>query len=217
MKKLFFLSLLVLTTPALAQDIACKVVGVSDGDTITCLTSSNSQIKVRLNQIDAPETKQDFGTQSKKSLSDMVFGKQVVVKSTGKDRYGRTLGELYIGNTNINKQQVANGMAWAYREYLTDRDYLVLESSARARKIGIWSEPNPIYPSDFRKQAKNQNNLPAPSRPTITGNQSSGYSCVRKTCKAISTCQEAYHQLNVCGNSSLDRNNDGIPCENICR
>lgn len=217
MKKLFFLSLLVLTTPALAQDIACKVVGVSDGDTITCLTSSNTQIKVRLNQIDAPESKQAFGTQSKKSLSDMVFSKQIIVKSTGTDRYGRTLGEIYIDNVNVNKKQVANGMAWAYREYLTDQDYLVLESNARARKIGIWSEPNPIYPSDFRKQAKNQNNLPAPSRPTITGNQSSGYSCVRKTCKAISTCQEAYHQLNVCGNSGLDRDNDGVPCENICR
>lgn len=217
MKKLFLLSLLAFAAPALAQDIACKVVGVSDGDTITCLTSSKTQIKVRLNQIDAPESKQAFGTQAKKSLSDMVFNKQIIVKSTGTDKYGRTLGELYIGNININKQMVAEGMSWAYREYLTDRDYLVLESSARAKKIGIWSEPNPIYPSDFRKQAKNKNSSPAPSRPTIISNQSSGYSCVRKTCKAISTCQEAYHQLNVCGNSSLDRDNDGVPCESICK
>lgn len=57
--------LLLLSTPALAQDIACKVVGVSDGDTITCLTSAHNQIKVRLNQIDAPESKQAFGAKSK--------------------------------------------------------------------------------------------------------------------------------------------------------
>lgn len=220
MKKLFF-SLLLFATPALAQDIACKVVGVHDGDTITCLTSSNNQMKVRLNQIDAPESRQAFGTQSKKSLSDMVFGKQVVVKSTGKDRYGRTLGEIYIDNVNVNKKQVANGMAWAYRQYLTDRDYLVLESAARARKIGIWSEPNPVYPSDFRKQARPvSDSTPAHnSTPSIVNRATNGsFSCsVRKTCGQINTCAEARHQLNVCGNSGLDRDNDGVPCESICR
>lgn len=214
-KLLIALALITLGTSAYAEN--CKVIAVSDGDTITCLNSNQAQFKVRLNQIDAPESHQAFGAQSKKALSDLVFGKIVEIKSTGTDKYGRTLGEIYIDNVNVNKKQVANGMAWAYREYLTNRDYLVLESSARARKIGIWSEPNPIYPSDFRKQAKNQNSSPAPSRPTITGNQSSGYSCMRKTCKAISTCQEAYHQLNVCGNSSLDRDKDGVPCESLCR
>lgn len=207
----------------LAWAESCKVVGVSDGDTITCLSGNQAQFKVRLNQIDAPESTQAFGTQAKKSLSDMVFGKVVEIRSTGKDRYGRTLGELYIGNININKQMVAEGMAWVYREYLTDQEYLIAESGAKAQKLGLWSEPNPIYPSDFRRATKtarqNGTALPkssAPAKSLVAPSSSSG-SCARKTCKQISSCGEARHQLTVCGNRSLDRDNDGVPCESLCR
>lgn len=218
-KLLIALALITLGTSAYAEN--CKVIAVSDGDTITCLNTNQAQFKVRLNQIDAPESHQSFGTQSKKALSDLVFGKIVEIKSTGTDKYGRTLGEIYIDNVNVNKKQVANGMAWSYREYLTDQDYLVLESNARARKIGIWSEPNPVYPSDFRKQARPvSDSTPVHnSTPSIVNRATNGsFSCsVRKTCGQINTCAEARHQLNVCGNSSLDRDKDGVPCESLCR
>lgn len=71
------------------------------GDTITVLVNKES-IKVRLEGIDASESKQSFGTQSKQALSEMVFGKQVTIKKTGDDRYGRTLGVVMFGNVDAN-------------------------------------------------------------------------------------------------------------------
>ena len=77
-----------------------KVVGIKDGDTVTILSSDATgkhQIRVRLNEIDAPEKSQDYGKASKKALSDLIFGKTIIVVSKGKDGYGRTLGTLYLG------------------------------------------------------------------------------------------------------------------------
>lgn len=74
------------------QTITGKVIGVSDGDTITILDSGNRQHKIRLEGIDAPESNQAFGSRAKQSLSDLVFGKTVTVTSRKKDRYGRVLG-----------------------------------------------------------------------------------------------------------------------------
>ena len=139
-----------------ASNINCKVVGITDGDTLTCLTSSKQQIKVRLNQIDAPKSKQAFGTASKKQLSDYVFGKDVTLKSSGTDRYKRTLAEVFYNNQNINKRMVASGYAWAYRQYLTDNDYLKLEATAKQKKLGLWLDKNPIYPSRYRQLKLNK-------------------------------------------------------------
>jgi hypothetical protein len=52
---------------------------------------------------------------------------------------------------------------------------------------------------------------------TAIPQSSSGYSCnCAKTCPALS-CEEAYYQLNNCGCSARDGDNDGIPCEAQCR
>lgn len=85
-----------------------KVVGVSDGDTITVLDESNKSTKVRLEGIDAPESGQDFGTQAKKALSDKVFGKDTQVEWREKDKYGRTLGHVFIDGHWINKERTSN-------------------------------------------------------------------------------------------------------------
>src|SRR5260221_14155880 len=101
------LLILLLPLAALAQratTLTGKVVGVTDGDTITVLDAEKHQHKVRLEGIDAPESGQPFGTQAKKALSDKVFGKEVSVKETGKDKYGRTLGHVYVGKQNINRE-----------------------------------------------------------------------------------------------------------------
>lgn len=136
------------------QRTACYVVGISDGDTLTCLTQTQEKIRVRLHQIDAPEKSQDFGNVAKQALSNKVFNKNVELKIADIDRYGRTVAEIYLNNQNINKQMVAEGMAWAYREYLTDQDYARLESVAKENRVGLWSMSNPIYPSQFRKNQK---------------------------------------------------------------
>lgn len=109
-----FLGLVILSlfTPNAVVAVTGKVVGVHDGDSLTLLTSENVQIKVRLECIDAPELQQPFGVASKKALSDLVFDKTVRLEETGKDRYKRTLGNIYIGETSVNPSMVEKGMAW---------------------------------------------------------------------------------------------------------
>lgn len=139
------------------QQVHCKIIKISDGDTATCLTDDKVQLKIRLWQIDAPENGQAFGKVAKKSLSDLIFGKYVMLKVHQQDRYGRTVGEIYLGQQNINKQMVKNGMAWAYKEYVKDQEYLSLENTAKRQKLGLWIDKNPVYPSHYRKQkAQNQ-------------------------------------------------------------
>lgn len=200
-------------------DVECKVVGVSDGDTITCLENGHDQIKVRLNQIDAPEKAQDFGNASKKALSALVFGKVVGLKTNGKDKYKRTLAEVFIDGKNVNKEMVRTGYAWAYKEYLTDNEYSELERLAQSNSLGLWSMPDPIYPSDFRhgkrKEAKPK---AAPVAPNLgVGKPSKGFTCSGKRfCREMNSCEEAQFYLNKCGVRRLDGDNDGIPCESLC-
>lgn len=138
------------TAQSQTQNIDCRVVAVADGDTITCLSSYNQQLRIRLHQIDAPEYGQDFGTRSKQHLSQMVFDKTVQVQIVGKDQYNRWLGTIYHNNQNINKLMVNDGMAWAYKKYVIDDDFIKLEKQARSAKRGLWAHPNPIYPATFR-------------------------------------------------------------------
>lgn len=231
MKKLLILTFAVLlSSTAIAQ--TCTVVGVADGDTLTCLTRAKQQIKVRLNQIDAPEKRQPYGTAAGKKLSDLVFGKTVDLRSSGTDKYNRTLAEVYLGNTNINKEMVKAGYAWAYRQYMTDSQYLTLENQARAARLGLWADPNPIYPSDYRHGSKATANTSTPSYPATprqqpsytytrqptTSNSSSGFTCgSKRVCAEMTSCAEARYYLTQCGLSRLDGDNDGVPCEKLCR
>jgi len=136
----FVFSLLLLaTTPTLAATLSGKVVSVADGDTITILTPDKEQVKIRLNEIDAPEKDQPYGQKSKQSLSDLVFGKDVSVEWQKTDKYQRTLGRVFVGDTDVNLQQVKNGAAWAYTQYLTDDRIKQAEDEARAAKVGLWA------------------------------------------------------------------------------
>lgn len=134
-----FALLLLATTPTLAATLSGKVVAVADGDTITILTPDKEQVKIRLNEIDAPEKDQPFGQSSKKALSDLVFGKDVSVEWNKTDKYKRTLGRVFIGDTDVNLQQVKNGAAWAYTQYLTDDRIKQAETEARNAKAGLWA------------------------------------------------------------------------------
>ena len=131
-----------------------NVVGVTDGDTITVLDDDNVTHKIRLMHIDAPESNQDFGTQAKKSLSEKVFNRHVRVEWSEKDRYERTLGEVFIDDRWINKEIVSDGFAWHYRQYSGDTEIAAAESSARSKRVGLWSHNNPIAPWDFRRGAR---------------------------------------------------------------
>ncbi|XXQ67425.1 thermonuclease family protein [Neisseriaceae bacterium B1] len=144
----------VMGLPLMAMaDIACRPVAISDGDTFTCLTDDKQQVRVRLNQIDAPEKSQAFGQKAKAQLSGLIWQKNIRVVVQDTDRYGRKVADVFVGHTNVNKQMVASGYAWAYRQYLSwgERSaYLQLEAQAKAAKRGLWHDPNPIYPSAYR-------------------------------------------------------------------
>ena len=196
-------------------DTQCKVVSVADGDTLTCLSTKKEPIKVRLNQIDAPEHKQDFGKAAKKALSGYVFGKNVSLKTNGRDKYGRIIAEVYLDGTNINKAMVKNGHAWAYREYVTDNEYLELEKAARSQSKGLWSQPNPIYPSEFR-HGERLHNVTKEVKPKVSVSGGKFICSGKRFCREMRSCAEARFYLNQCGVSRLDRDNDGIPCESLC-
>jgi endonuclease YncB( thermonuclease family) len=151
--------LLLLCLPALAQTkvLEGKVIAVADGDTITILDSGNKQHRIRLLGIDAPERSQDFGTNAKQHLSDLVFGKQVAVRYDKTDQYRRTLGKVMLDDRDVNREMLRAGLAWHYKYYerdqlSQDRDVYSFEE-ARARKLGLglWSQAGPTPPWDFRR------------------------------------------------------------------
>ena len=134
-----------------------QVVKVSDGDTITVLTNDKKQLKIRLEGIDAPETKQDFGSKSKSFLDALLKTNQYQVKvhATGKDRYQRTIAKLYVEqNKCVNLIMVRNGFAWHYKRYSKDAALAQAELKARNEKIGIWSMPNPQAPWEYRSNKR---------------------------------------------------------------
>ena len=130
-----------------------RVVGVNDGDTLTCLDESNQQQKVRLAEIDAPELSQDFGKVSREALASMVFGKTVEVVDDGKDRYGRWIGRLSVNGIDVNRQMVATGNAWHYAAYSRDDSLAALQSQAQAQRVGLWAQPSPQPPWEYRASA----------------------------------------------------------------
>ncbi|MBM4070790.1 MAG: nuclease [Planctomycetes bacterium] len=127
-----------------------KVVGISDGDTITVLLDKQ-QHKIRLEGIDAPESGQAFGTKAKQVLSDKIFGKEVKVVWSSRDKYKRILGHVYLDDKWINKELVEEGFAWHYVKYSNDKDLAKAEKDAKEGKKGLWADPSPIPPWDFRK------------------------------------------------------------------
>lgn len=157
MKKLFTIltALLLQCSVALPEVLQGRVVSVYDGDTVTVLEGT-TQHKIRLEGIDAPESKQPWGTVSKTTLSQKVFGKDVEVRWDEKDRYGRTLGHIYINGEWVNLQMVKLGAAWHYKQYSKDKRLADAEDSAREAKIGLWRDAKPIPPWDWRKGVRGE-------------------------------------------------------------
>jgi len=136
--------------PALIEG---KVVGVHDGDTITILREKK-QYKIRLDGIDAPELSQAYGQVAKRFASEFAFGKIARVEVHGIDRYGRYLGEVFVNGQSLNKAILAAGLAWHYKQYSKDPVLASLEAQARFKRIGLWKDPSPIPPWEYRKRKK---------------------------------------------------------------
>jgi endonuclease YncB( thermonuclease family) len=153
---LVLVALLVQAGQILAATIEGRVVGVSDGDTITVLDAAKTQHKIRLAGIDAPESKQAFGQASKKHLSDLVFGKNVTLDCGKTDKYRREVCVVLVNGQDANLAQVKAGMAWWYRKYQKEQtprqreEYEGAETAAKAGRIGLWQETDPVPPWEWR-------------------------------------------------------------------
>jgi endonuclease YncB( thermonuclease family) len=136
--------------PSITATLSGRVVGVTDGDTVRILVDKTT-LNVRLEGIDAPESGQPFGSRARHALSAMVFGQIVIVQKTGEDRFQRTLGVVFKDDVSINAAMIEDGFAWHYTEYSKDRQLAELERKARMEKQGLWSDPNPVAPWDYRR------------------------------------------------------------------
>ncbi len=141
-----------------AEVLFGRVVGVSDGDTVTVLDARNRQHTIRLGGIDAPESRQAFGQRAKRTLSDLVFAREVRIEYVKRDNYGRIVGTILVEGRDANLWMIEQGMAWWYRAYARDQRaadrylYATAEAAAKSRRIGLWRDANPIPPWEFRKR-----------------------------------------------------------------
>lgn len=131
-----------------------EVVSIADGDTLTVLDGADREHRIRLFGIDAPEKAQAFGRQSKENLAEKVFRKTVRVEVVDIDRYGREVGRIYLGRRFINEEMVEDGFAWRYTAYDHNREFEAPEADARRRRRGLWADPHPIPPWEFRREKR---------------------------------------------------------------
>ena len=156
--KNFFLAIVLffIVISQVQADFNGKVVKVIDGDTVDILTPKKQKVRVRLLDIDAPESQQAYGNAARKYLATLIAGKNVFVKENKKDIYQRTLGTIFLNQININAKMVESGFAWAYRYkgVANNKNMVKLESKAKQNKKGLWKDKHPIAPWDFRYRNK---------------------------------------------------------------
>jgi endonuclease YncB( thermonuclease family) len=150
------------------RELIGKVVKIKDGDTLVVLDENNQQHTIRLAGIDAPESKQAFGQRAKEALSDKVFGKTVRVDWRHLDKYGRTIGDIYVDDRWINKEMIQEGFAWHYRRYSNSAELADAESSARGSRLGLWNAKTAEPPWEYRHKEKDRAQASKAYKPTPT-------------------------------------------------
>ncbi|WP_426039705.1 thermonuclease family protein [Brevundimonas sp. DC300-4] len=222
------------TTSRAHETFNGRVVGVADGDTITVLDGDRRERSVRLAEIDAPERRQPWGERSKQSLSELVYGQSVEVVQTDTDRYGRVVAQVSVNGRNINREMVAIGAAWAFREYLIDETLIEVERDAKTQRIGLWSMPasDQVEPWRWRRGNRTPEAVSV-GQPAVTtqvrglvgrsparGESSASTEGIRcgskRYCSQMRSCDEARAYLVQCRVDTLDGDGDGRPCEQLC-
>lgn len=134
--------------------ILCLVVAISDGDTLKVRCHDAEQSTVRIEKIDAPEKGQPWGERSRQALAALCFRQSAELRPAGRDRYGRMLASVSCGGVDAGSEQVRAGLAWAYRAYRPGAGLLQLEEEARAARRGLWADPKPVPPWEWRAKKK---------------------------------------------------------------
>ena len=202
--------------------LEAKVARVVDGDSLWLEPPAPAApVELRLEGIDAPEICQAWGPEARAALAELVQGKQVSVRTVGRDSHGRTLGTVYLGTQNINKLMVQEGHAWSSR-YKYDRGpYVADERMAKALSRGLNRDGGAIMPRDFRQlhgpcapAAAPAAGLPPPLAPVAVAPVAADPRCDgRKRCSQMRSCAEATWFLQNCPGMEMDGDRDGVPCE----
>jgi len=130
---------------------AWRVEMINDGDTVTLLDTAGQRVRVRLVGIDAPELDQPMGRESRAALAAKLTGGIVRVEGDARDQHGRLLGTLRLADRDLNREMVAEGWAWAFTGFAENDDLIAAESAARRGRRGLWADPQPQPPRQWRE------------------------------------------------------------------
>jgi endonuclease YncB( thermonuclease family) len=205
------LSLFLLPGAAVAQDFSGVVFRIMDGDSLWVRTPQEREIEVRLADIDAPERNQPYADAARDALNELVFGKTVEVRFNDTDNYGRIVARLYADKVDVSAEMLRRGLAWVYRDYVRDQSLFGIETAARAGRRGLWgSAEAAVPPWEWRRNAR--------STPAARREVPAEFTCgTKRYCREMASCEEARFYLTQCGVTTMDGDNDGIPCEDRCR
>jgi endonuclease YncB( thermonuclease family) len=132
------------------RSFTATVIAVYDGDTIG-VRSAAGTVRIRLVNIDCPEYRQPFSARARRFTSALVFGKQVTVEPHGRDKFDRLLARVIVAGTDLNEALVRNGLAWHYARGASDPRLAAAERQARAERAGLWADPRPVPPWQWRR------------------------------------------------------------------
>ena len=223
-KVFLFLPLLLSPASGLAQNTPATVVSVGDGDTLR-IRQSGQVTTILLSCVDDPERAQSpWGQQSTSRLKQLLpAGKAVQVRTVTRDRYGRTVAELYVGKRSVNLQMVREGQSMVYRQYLsgcaaTKDQYLQAETQARQKRLGFWNQKSPVMPWDYRR-GKSSGNPQTSNKVAPSVQTQSLPICINSDCNCgdFKTQAQAQRVLKAFPGDKfrLDGDSDEVACESL--
>jgi endonuclease YncB( thermonuclease family) len=226
------------TPQRMVQGTVSRVVG---GDSVWLTPAAGTAIEVRLRDIDAPEPCQPWGPQARQALEELVLGKAVAFRPSGRDERGRAVGVLMRDEVNVGTRQVEDGHAWSVRTRWDEGPLVKQERMARALSRGLHGAPDAQMPRHFRvthgpcgagEVAVNRPASPAPvaaapAAPSLPATRpapavttppppaaASRFRCDGRThCSQMTSCAEAKYFQAQCPGVKMDGDGNGIPCE----
>lgn len=153
--------------PPARPDVHGTALDVQDGDTFVLRDESGLRIRVRVAGIDAPEKSQPYADRSRQHLRELLKDQRIRLEPVKQDVYGRTVARVFVdrgesGERDVALAQLQAGLSWHFKRYKSDqpRDefvrYAQAEREARAAGFGMWQDPRPEAPWEFRDRARKQ-------------------------------------------------------------